>query len=228
MGDYDFRWSNSRSFEQMIQALSFKVLGSGLVIFGDGPDGGREATFSGQLSNFPSARDPWNGYIVVQAKFNQRPKGKPTDDARWLSNELKKELDSFAARSSKRKKPEYYILVTNIVLSPANKKGGKDKVTDLIMQYKKSLGIKDHRVWDYDQICRYLDADQDVRNAYRVWITPGDVLSKLAAAIEKSTPNFTNIMMNFLQKELLEDHYSKLEQAGHSPENRVPLERVFH
>lgn len=35
------------------------------------------------------------------------------------------------------------------------------------------------------------------------------------------------VMLNFLQKELLDDHYSKLEQAGHSPENRVPLEHVF-
>ena len=34
-------------------------------------------------------------------------------------------------------------------------------------------------------------------------------------------------MMNFLQKEILDDHFSKLEQAGHSPENRIRLEEVF-
>lgn len=227
MGDYDFTGLSPRSFEQMIQALSYKVLGPGLVIFGDGPDGGREATFSGRPANFPSATDVWDGYVVVQAKFCQRPKGKPAEDARWVSNELKKELDSFAARGSKRRKPEYYILVTNVVLSPARCRGGKDKIADLIGKYAKRLGIKEYRVWDYDQLCRYLDADQDVRNAYRVWITPGDVLAKLASTVEKSFPDFTKVMLNFLQKELLDDHYLKLEQAGHSPENRVPLERVF-
>ncbi len=227
MGDYDFRGLSPRSFEQMIQALSYKVLGPGLVIFGDGPDGGREATFSGRLSNFPSTTDVWNGYVVVQAKFYQRPKGKPAEDAKWVYSELKKELDSYSQKGSKRKKPKYYILVTNVVLSPTHRRGGKDRVANLIGGYAKGLGIKDYRVWDYDQLCRYLDADQDVRNAFRAWITPGDVLGKLAAAVEKSVPEFSKVMLNFLQKEFLDDHYSKLEQAGHSPENRVPLERVF-
>ena len=227
MGDYVFTGLSPRSFEQMIQALSYRILGPGLVIFGDGPDGGCEATFSGRPSNFPSATDVWDGYVVVQAKFCQRPKGKPAEDARWVSNELKKELASFAAKSSKRKKPQYYILVTNVVLSPTHCSGGKDKIANLIDGYSKRLGIKGYRVWDYDQLCRYLDADQDVRNAYRVWITPGDVLAKLASTVEKSFPDFMKVMVNFLQKELLDDHYSKLEQAGHSPENRVPLERVF-
>ncbi len=51
MGDYDFTGLSPRSFEQMIQALSYKILGLGLVIFGDGPDGEREAIFSGRTSN---------------------------------------------------------------------------------------------------------------------------------------------------------------------------------
>ena len=40
-------------------------------------------------------------------------------------------------------------------------------------------------------------------------------------------PDFTRVMTTFLQKEVLDDHFSKLEQAGHSPENRIPLEKVF-
>jgi hypothetical protein len=227
MPDYDLTGLSTRSFEQMIQALSYKILGPGLVIFGDGPDGGREATFSGHLSNFPSTTDCWDGYVVVQAKFCQRPKGKPREDAQWALKELTKEIEAFTAKRSKRTKPEYYIFVTNVVLTPVQRNGGKDKATDLIRKYSKALGLKDSRVWDYDQLCRYIDADQDVRNAYRTWITPGDVLAKLASTLEKSNPDFTKTMLNFLQKELLDDHYSKLEQAGHAPENRVPLENVF-
>ncbi len=227
MADYDFTGLCPRSFEQMVQALAYKVLGAGLVIFGDGPDGGREATFTGRTSNFPSETDVWDGYVVVQAKFCIRPKQKPAEDAQWVANELKKELDSFAARGSKRKKPRYYILVTNVVLSPESSSGGKDRTTELIGRYAKDLGIKDYRLWDYDQLCRYLDAASDVRNAYRAWTTPGDVLAKLASSVEKSCPEFTKVTLNFLQKELLDDHFSKLEQAGHGPENRVPLENAF-
>ncbi|MDD2716622.1 MAG: hypothetical protein PHW04_12090, partial [Candidatus Wallbacteria bacterium] len=227
MGNYDFKELSPRSFEQMIQALSYKILGPGLVVFGDGPDGGREATFHGCTSKFPSSTQIWNGYTVVQAKFCQRPKGNLSIDTKWLLNELKKELDSFAASESKRKKPEYYILVTNLVLSPVQDKGGKDKAVALINLYKKRLGLKDFRVWDYDQLCGYLDNNKDVRCAYALWTTPGDVLSKLAAVAEGLLPDFIKVMLNFLQKELLDDHYSKLEQAGHSPENRIPLEQVF-
>ena len=46
MPDYDFTGLNPRSFEQMIQALTCEVIGPGVVIFGDGPDGGRKATFT--------------------------------------------------------------------------------------------------------------------------------------------------------------------------------------
>ena len=48
MADYNLTGLSSRSFEQMIQALSCNIIGPGVVIFGDGPDGGREATFEGR------------------------------------------------------------------------------------------------------------------------------------------------------------------------------------
>ena len=56
-----------QAFERLVQALSVSVLGKGVVIFGNGPDGGREATFEGTVP-YPSETDRWDGYIVVQAK----------------------------------------------------------------------------------------------------------------------------------------------------------------
>ena len=52
------------------RALAARVLGSGIVVFGDGPDGGREATFERKLT-FPSTVEGWDGYGVVQAKYRQ-------------------------------------------------------------------------------------------------------------------------------------------------------------
>jgi hypothetical protein len=49
MPDYNLSGLSTRSFEQLIQAISAKVLGPGIVIFGDGRDGGREATFEGTI-----------------------------------------------------------------------------------------------------------------------------------------------------------------------------------
>jgi hypothetical protein len=227
MPDYNLAGLSTRSFEQMIQALACKIIGPGIVIFGDGPDGGREATSTGCLSNFPSPTDCWDGYLVVQAKFCQRPKGKPGEDARWAAEQLKKELDAFAVAKTKRRKPQYYIFATNVILTPVPRAGGKDSIAALINQYKKRIGLKDYRIWDYDQICRFLEANQSVRHTYEAWITPGDVLAKIISKLDVTSPDFGKVMVNFLQKEILDDHFSKLEQAGHSPENRIPLEKVF-
>src|SRR5213595_3282865 len=120
MGEYDFSGLSTRSFEKLVQALSTKVLGPGTVIFGDGPDEGREATFEGKVP-FPSKAKPWNGYIVVQAKFKQRSEGTKADGA-WAIGELKKELKVFADKKKGRRIPKYYIFVTNVVLTPAGKK----------------------------------------------------------------------------------------------------------
>ena len=50
MPDYQLERLDTSSFEQLIQALGMEILGPQLMIFGDGPDGGREATLSGQPS----------------------------------------------------------------------------------------------------------------------------------------------------------------------------------
>jgi len=36
-----------QGFERICQALAVRVLGPGIAVFGDGPDGGREASFQG-------------------------------------------------------------------------------------------------------------------------------------------------------------------------------------
>ena len=157
MPDYDFSGLNPRAFEHMIQALAAKILGHGVVVFGDGPDGGREATFEGKTSGYPSKEECWDGYIVVQAKFRQRPKPKEETDQQWALTELQKELQTFATKKRGRKKPQYYIFVTNAVLTAVQKKGGKDKADAVFQKNNKQIGIQDYRIWDHDQLSRFLD-----------------------------------------------------------------------
>src|SRR5947209_28316 len=85
MHDYDLNRLNTRSFEQLVQALAAEVIGPGLMVFGDGPDGGREATFEGQLTCAPSTH-VWNGFGILQAKFRQQPDSEPKKNADWDSS----------------------------------------------------------------------------------------------------------------------------------------------
>jgi hypothetical protein len=225
MADYNFTGLSTRSFEQLIQAIATKVLGPNTIIFGDGPDGGREATYDGPTS-YHVGENSWNGYVVVQAKFRQRPESMGKDAA-WALAQLSAELKKFVSRQRNLRRPEYYIFATNVVLTPVYKTGSKDKAYARISKVRTKLALKGFDIWDYDKLRTFLDDAEDIRNRYGTWITPGDVLAKIVSALEMKTPNFDEILVNYLQKELLNDRYANLEQAGHTVEDRIPLATVF-
>lgn len=243
MGDYDLSGLNTRSFEQLIQAITVKVFGPNIIIFGDGPDGGREATFEGTVP-YPSKEQAWNGYGVIQAKFLQRPLGAPMDGA-WALQQLHDELAKFnvptnvtrpkkakvksKARANKytRRIPDYYIFITNAVLTPVGGQGTKDKAYAILEDFKKDTGLKDFDIWDYDKICAYLDGYEDIRHCYEGFITTGDVLARVMEWLRPSQPHFKQVIYRFLQEELLTDQYANLEQAGRATEDKVPIAKVF-
>ena len=225
MVDYNLTNLGTRSFEQLIQSLAVRIVGPHVEVFGDGPDGGREATFHG-LQLYPSVEKPWNGYGVIQAKFRQRPE-RSLDDATWLLGEVKKEIDAYTAPESVRRRPEYYILATNIVLTPVQNNGSLDKVISKFEEYALQLDLKGYAIWHYDKIRTFLDNNEDVRRAYAAWITPGDVLSEALRALGAGTSDAETVISSYIQKELLADQYANLEQAGHAADERVPLAPVF-
>ncbi len=225
MVDYDLSKLNSREFEHLVQSLSVKLLGPGIVIFGDGPDGGREATFDGEIP-YPTKTNPWNGYGVVQAKFLQRTSGRKSDGD-WALAQLNAELTKYSKPDSSFKIPDYFIFVTNVVLTPVNETGSKDKVLNRLEEFKSQHSLKGYELWDYDKIRVLLDNNDEVRRAYTAFVTSGDALSLIIERLNLQTPNFEETICSFLQKELLSDEFVNLEQAGHGADERIPLARVF-
>jgi hypothetical protein len=225
MSDYNLSGLSTRSFEQLIQTLAAKVLGPGLVVFGDGPDGGREAVFEGRVP-YPSDVDQWEGYIVIQAKFKQKSEG-TASDGKWAILQLRKELHKFRSDQRRLRRPDYYLYCTNVVLSPVHKKGSKDKINAIFGDHRRNLPLKGFDVWDYDKLRVFLDQFEDIRRTYAAWITSGDVLASVVSHLEKLRPDFEKDISTFLQKELLSDQYVNLDQAGHSSEEQIPMGRVF-
>lgn len=222
--DYDLSRLNWRSFEQLIQGIGSEVLGPGLIIFGDGPDGGREATINAHL-DYPTATDGWSGYTLVQAKFLQRPKGTSADGA-WALSQLREELAQYSREDEPRDLPDNMIFVTNVTLSPSETSGAKDRVFALA----KETGFKGFDVWDYDKIRVYLDKYEQLRRSFSPYVLSGDVLAETLEALDElksQRPDFDEVMSRFLQKELIADQWVNLEQAGRSTEEQVPVSRVF-
>jgi hypothetical protein len=154
------------------------VIAPGVIPFGDGPDGGRETTFRGRMT-YPSVADPWEGYLVIQAKFRQRPAGDPHKDGAWLLDQLKQELDKFVDPKRKLLRPDYYLLVTNVVLTPIQDSGSKDRALALLAQRQTEIGYRGYSIWDYDHLRSLLDGQEAIRHQYLPFIGTGDILAEV-------------------------------------------------
>jgi hypothetical protein len=177
----DFSKLGADGFESLSQALALCVLGSGVTVFGDGPDGGREATFDGRV-NFPNSQNAWDGYGVLQAKYKSRV-GVTGADNRTFLTQVRNELDEWADRTKRRntagRRPKYLIFTTNVSLSSSPGTGGKDVFDALLREYQQRLGLVDWRVWDADQISRLLDLYPALRASYAGLLTHNEVLAQL-------------------------------------------------
>jgi hypothetical protein len=234
MHEYDLERLNARSFEQLVQALGLAVLGSQLEIFGDGPDGGREATFEGAVK-YPEGKKQWHGFGIVQAKFRQHPDNSAKKNADWAIDQLKGELKKYKPYGVKartrndatRSCPDYYIFATNIVLSATKKTGGKDRVREILKTFKRTHGLKDFAVWDGGQIRRYLDLFAGIRQTYAAWLVPGDVLAYIIKALSPARADFLITVRRYLESELLDDQFARLTQGGYTEAKSIPLCAVF-
>lgn len=226
MADYNLNGLNPRDFQHLIQALARKRIAAGVTSFGDGKDGNRDLAYHGKM-DYPSTDGAWDGYLVLGCKFNQRPTGNTHKDADWAINQLTTDLKKFLKVKRKLPKPEYYIFVTNIVLTGVADVGGRDRMMKVLEEYKPKLGLKGSAAWDYNDIRGFLDGDKDIRAAYGHFITAGDVLVQVIEILSLQRADFAEVMHTFLQKELLADMSAKLQSAGEDPEVQIPLANVF-
>jgi hypothetical protein len=115
----------NKEFEDLVALICQKILGTGVIVFSDGKDGGRDAKFTGTANNFPSEQNPWNGKFIVQTKHTTKPEASCSDSD--FNTTLKKELPKLK-NLKENGKVDYYLLFTNRKLS-----GLKDpKIADFI------------------------------------------------------------------------------------------------
>lgn len=215
--DYNLSGLGSRSFEQMTQALMVGIFGTGVAVFGDGPDGGREATFQG-AATIPNylGDETWDGYIVAQAKF-RAPESAPAQNTTWLKAQLKKELDLWlpsAGDKQRKNRPEYYIALTNVRLSGVEETGGIDVLNEFMAGYVDTLGLKGFAIWSYAQICAMVDNNTDVRRLHLNVIVPGDLIAALVQSYENDVPDLGRTISSNAMEVLRDQQWVRLGDSG--------------
>jgi hypothetical protein len=226
--DYDLRNLGPTNFEHLAQSLAQKAIGAKLSVFGRGPDGGREATWSGSAPSLNDGAD-WDGYGVVQAKHKADSTTEVAENLKWLKVELTKELANWRKRRAARKKqPDYLLFITNVALSPGAG-GGKDQLRDHLVAKiaENKLPVRDFQVWDYDDVRTRLDDASDIRQTYSAWITPGDVIARLLETQAREEEEFHRALRLHAAKTLREDHNLNLRQSGSVSDQPTALVDVF-
>ncbi|HTJ72584.1 MAG TPA: NB-ARC domain-containing protein [Actinospica sp.] len=184
--NYDLSRLGPDEFEHLTQALAKKVIGGGVEAYGNGSDGGRDAAFRGATSYPAPGPGAWCGYIVIQAKFRESTGGESA--AQWLGRKLARELRGWVRRREQGiEVPQYLIVSTNVELTSVAGAGGKDQIEEKLRSLigELELSIRAWRIWDYVEICGFLDLYEDVRHAYTHLITPGDMLARMGVAADK-------------------------------------------
>ena len=78
-----------------------------------------------------------------------------------------------------------------------------------------------------DELRTFVDGDVSIRRAYAHFITAGDVLTEMMSVLAEQKRDFADVISAFLQKELLNDQFAKLQSAGQHFERQTPLSQVF-
>lgn len=173
MPKYNLHQLNELEFENLIQSLLKKIIGKGTITFGRGPDGGREATYSGSAP-YSSETNNWAGEWIFQAKYHDIYIISPRQAQKILVKELKEEINKIINRKISLNN---YILATNVPLSSTHLSGTHDKISNIVSEYKER--IQNIQVWGYDEICRYLDQSPEIRKAYPTLMIPADFIQRI-------------------------------------------------
>ena len=222
---YELGRLGPKEFENLSQTLFVGECGLGAKVYGTGRDGGREATYTGEVE-LEGAKGSWDGYCILQAKFKEviEESRKNID---WLKGQISKEIADWKERPTK--KPDYLVFSVNIPLTPVSEVGGMDEIDAHINDLQKKHGIpkKGWAVWHQEMIYRLLDKNTDIRTSYGAWVLPGDVLAKVFEEPRKKAKEVSKALRLHVSKELVQQRFVNLDQAGSASDNKISLSQVF-
>jgi hypothetical protein len=220
---YDLSKLGPNSFEHMVNFIVLRELGPGGTGFGPGADGGRDGFFEGEAP-YPSASEHWSGSWYIQSKFHKPHLS--TDPQKWLVEQIKEELKEFQKPDTKRVWPDNWIVATNIDPSGSPATGAFDQAKKIVSKVRPRLAKRFH-IWGGRKILDLLALHPEIVQYYTHFLTPGHLLTAFYQNLSDSHAQITAILRHLIVTQLLEQQYTKLEQAGSTADTRPGIHRLF-
>lgn len=188
-------------FQNLAAALLLTAFGPGWQAMGAGKDGGRDLYYRGRLVWAQDDQgDVWDGYTVAQVKHHADLSSKPTENASWLWGRIREELNAWADATARGEVPDYWLIVTNVALTPVHDLGGHDQIQQSFRAYFDELDdssrdldggarrlerrrrlskLRGWKIWDANQVQALLRTYPQVRQGIPGLLTPGDIFASL-------------------------------------------------
>ncbi|WP_033247440.1 NACHT domain-containing protein [Nocardia carnea] len=240
-------------FQNLAAALAVAEFGSQVQVLGAGRDGGRDMLCSGTLVWAGSEEQPgdlWDGYTVFQAKHKQRLEADPGANLRWLWQQVRSELKDWADPESGRDPiPHYWVIVTNVLLTPVPESGGFDTLNSSIRKFIEDLAddsrdlpgggqerreklrrirrLRKWRIWDGNQVDALVTKHDGVRGAFPAFLTASDVFANLAQYTDRLPLNeLQGGLFRHARTTLMGERAIYFDEAGAGDTVGTPIEQV--
>lgn len=138
---------DEKKFETLVAMICEEILGTGIIVFSEGKDGGRDGKFTGIANKFPSDKAPWNGKFIIQAKHTSKPDASCSDSI--FKTILKNELPRIR-RLIEDGKIDYYLMFTNRKLSGLQDSKIEDFLDNKVGVKNIVLGDEKIQLWLYE------------------------------------------------------------------------------
>jgi hypothetical protein len=226
---YDLSRLGSIQFERLVQGLLSGTFGIPAPPFARGHYGERESSYHDRLAWPADARrGAWEGATVVEVQFLSRSSNQQ-ESYDWLARRVEETDERWRMEVRRRRVsrgeeplPEYLILVTNLPLVGASRRD----LDSLLRAFSERNGLTDFAFWGYDDLCRMLDNQNEVRQEFYGFISTGDTLRNLHEAVSDLTPEFSDLISRHVAMELTADQWVRLTQAGDTMHGKLPLSQL--
>lgn len=148
-------WFN---FEQLARTLLREVIGNGLSTFSGSVDQGRDATFIGEATSYPSKSEHWDGTWIFQVKHRTYSSRGADQTRAELKRTLAEEIKTITTKHHFECKN--YVLITNCPLTSRD----KDEMINTIRSSTRT--ITGPAVWGEADIQELLDCNPRVTSAF--------------------------------------------------------------
>jgi hypothetical protein len=114
MYSHAIEYLSDGEFEALANRICQEILGTGVISFSPGRDGGRDGKYHGKAEKFPSSTKPWDGKMIIQAKHTANPVAKCNSGEFFKNKEsiINKEIEKIKKLKTEEG-VEYYLMFTN-------------------------------------------------------------------------------------------------------------------